>query len=271
MNIQKLIAQTEAAIAAENDPAKLRALQVKLAMFTATRAEMSDDDGDDDGDDKKKGDDEDDDESKSSKHAANAKKLAAKAEAMKHRSKAAELKSKAAEAEEEAKKCEEEAKGGEEDEDEAAHVPAIPRAETPTGLSAGALAALTEKAAAYDKLAPRLASLESVQTKATLNALIQEAVAKRCITRHQATQLGGKSIAFVTDYLAMHKTPLVNIDEEVLLSPDQTPAADLPAAVRNVVEQAVTAKGLTGDEADKFREKSYAAHRKALTHGAGVH
>ena len=30
-------------------------------------------------------------------------------------------------------------------------------------------------------------------------------------------------------------------------------------------------KGLTGEEADKFRERSYAAHRKALTNGAGVH
>ena len=272
MNIKKLIAATEAAIAAENDPRKLRDLQAKLAMQMSVRADMGDDD--DDGDDKKDKDDGDDgddgDESKAEKAKKSAEEAKRKAEAAKHRAKAAEHKSKAAEYEEAAKKCEESEEEKASGEEEAA-MAAIARDASTTGLTPGALAALTEKAAAYDKLAPRLASLESVQTKATMNALIQEAVARRCITRHQAVQLGGKSLSFVTDYLAMHKSPLVNIDEDALLTPDQTPAADLPAAVRNVVEQAVAAKGLTGDEADKFREKSYAAHRKALTSGAGVH
>ena len=274
VKLEAVIKQTLAAIGTEADPRKKVHLQGKLASLYVAQAAM---DGDEDAPSSSKpasSKPDSDDESAAAKHAARAKKMAAKSEAMKHRAKAAELKSKAAESEEEAKRCEEEASGGEDDEEEKAKASAAAIAAQGTisgGLSEGALAALTEKAAAYDRLAPRLASLESVQTKATQNALVQEAVARRCITRHQAKQLESKPFSFVQDYILMHKTALVNIDESALATPDQTPAADLPAAVRSVVEQAVAAKGLTGEEADKFRERSYAAHRKALTNGAGVH
>ena len=69
----------------------------------------------------------------------------------------------------------------------------------------------------------------------------------------------------------MRPRALVNVDDDAMLVPDpKTTAADVPANVKAIVEQAVVSMGLEGEKATKFRETSYEDHRKAALNGAGV-
>jgi ClpP class serine protease len=138
----------------------------------------------------------------------------------------------------------------------------------------GAVKALVEKALKYDALAGDVAKLKATQTAATKNALIDEAVAQRRITRAQAKDLRGSRLSFVRGFLGMHKTALVNIDDTAAHQPDGSVAdADIGAAAKKMTEQAIVAQGLEGEKATKFREAAYAAHRErmAKTNGAGVY
>jgi ClpP class serine protease len=137
----------------------------------------------------------------------------------------------------------------------------------------GAVKALVEKAEKFDALSADVAGLKKTQLAATKNALIDEAVAQRRITRGQAKNLRSSKLSFVKGFLAMHKSPLVNIDEEAALAPDNSPDADVPAAAKKMVEQAIVAQGLDGEKAVAFRKQAYDDHRKRMsqTNGAGVY
>jgi len=273
--LSTLIQQTEAAIGAENDPKKLRNLQANLATFTATRAEMDGDDGDDgddgedgkDGKDGKDGEDgEDGDDAKSKKAAAAAVKAKKAAEAAKHRAKAADHKQKAAEAEEAAKAAEAD---DEEDEDEARLRVMHPSA----SLSDGAQAAIASQNEITSAILADLKALKAEATARTHSALIADAVATRRVTKHEATTLAKKPLAFVRDFLEMRPKAIVNVDEDALAIPDGTPAADIPASVKALVEQGIVAMGLdpTSAAATKYRDQSYADQRNAASKGgAGV-
>jgi hypothetical protein len=265
IKLDALIKRTQAEIDAETDPKKLRPLQANLAAFLATKAEMDDDDGDDDDNKDKDDDDSDDDESKSKMAAKKAEEAKRKAEASKHRAKAAEHKAKAAELEEMAKKCEE--AGGEEDDDDEARL----RTPAPHALTPGAAAALASQSELGAQALARVDKLEKAAEARELNAMIEEARAQRRITPGEAKTLAKKSGSFVRDFLEMRPKALVATTEDTLEQPDGKPAGDIPAHVKALVEQGVTAAGLTGEKADKYREESYSAHRKAMANGAGVY
>ena len=230
------IQKTQAAIAAETDPVKLAALAADLTTYAKAAKDCDDDEEEDD----------DDEEEKKAK------------------------KAKKAEADEKKAKEAKEAK------DKAAAPVIAPSAVTPTptlasllGLSGdaleGRLTALLEKAEAYDALAGDVAQMKADTVTAKRNALIDEAVAQRRVTRKQAESLRGKKLAYVEQFLEMHPTALVNIDEDALHVPDGTPAADIPANVKKIIEQAVVAQGLSGDAAEKFRTEAYADQRKVAS------
>ncbi len=77
----------------------------------------------------------------------------------------------------------------------------------------------------------------------------------------------------MSDFLSMHKNALVHIDEEALLVPDGTPNSDVPANIKALVEQSISAAsgqpGWTDAKAQKLREESYAAHRANLAKTTG--
>lgn len=269
VKLAALIKKTEAAIATATDPKERRSLQAKLAAFAATRAEM--DDGDE-GDDKK---DDDDDDGKAKKAAAAADKAKKTAEAAKHRAKAAEHKAKAAECEDAAKAAEADDEASEESEAEAsARIAAIHARIEGTApaatLAPGAAAAIASQATETRAAMARIERLEKDAETRNLTAMIAEASAQRRITPGEAKTLAKKDAKFVKDFLEMRPKALVATTEENLEQPDGTPAGDIAANVKAIVEQSVTAAGLTGEKADKFREESYAAQRKAASNGAGV-
>ena len=257
-----LIKRTEASIATEADPKKLLALKAKLSALQVTKAEMGGED-DDEGDDK-------DEPSKSDEAAKKAEKAKKAAEAAKHRAKAAEHKAKAAESEEAAKAAEEDDEEEEESEESEARV-RVGRTSAAT-LTPGAKAALDSQAVEVAAQRKRLDKLEAEATSRAHAALIEEARAARRITPREAKTLAGKSIDFVRDFLEMRPKALVNIDDDAAETPDNTPGADIPKAALAIVEQGITAMGLTGEAADKYREASFAAHRKASNlNGAGAY
>jgi hypothetical protein len=260
LTLDAKIIKLEAAIAAGGDP---KALRAKLAVLMAAKAEMDDDD--DGGPPKKKDDDGDDEDSKAEKARAKADKAKRDAEAAKHRAKAEEHRAKAEESEEAAKQCEAEDDGGGED------AKAIRRAPGPSALTPGAAAAIAAQGEIGREALSRIAKLEKAAEARELSALVNDARAARRITPGEAKTLASKPASFVRDFLEMRPRPLVATDEEMLSQPDTTPAGDIPANVKRIVEQAVSAMNLTGEQADKFREQSYADHRKALSGSAGVH
>ena len=262
VKLDVLIKKTEAAIAAEADPRKLRSLQASLAAFAATRAEMDGDD-DDDGDDDKKDDDDDGDEeeSKSKKAAESARKAKAKAESAKHRAKAAEHKQKAAEYEEAAEQAEKDGSDSEEEEEEEeARLRVRP---------ASAIAGGVERAA-LDGLAARIDRIEEDTLRRNTDARIEQALARRLISPKQAKDLRKGSSAEVTAFLKYAKTPLVPGDHEESMTPDLRANADLPALVTREIERAVTMANLDAAGSEKLRAELLDAHRKASANGAGT-
>jgi ClpP class serine protease len=265
VKLDALIKKTEAAISATVDPKKLRALQANLAAFAATRAELDgDDDSDDEDDDKKKDDDDSDDdadeESKAKKAAESARKAKAKAESAKHRAKAAEHKQKAAESEELADKADADADGGEEEEEEEEEEARLRVAPVSAGIHTAAL----------DGLSARIDRIERDTVRRNTDARIEQALARRVISPKQAADLRKGTAAEVSAFLKYAKTPLVPADHEESLAPDARANADLPALVTKEVERAVSASGLSGDDAEKLRTELLTEHRKARANGAGT-
>jgi ClpP class serine protease len=248
-------------IAGETDPTK-RASLIRLNSRKAATLAFKAEKGDDDPDDPDDEDDDDEDESKSKKAAEHAAKMKKQAEAAKHRAKAAEWKKKAQEAEEAAE-------AAEADDDEESE--ASTRVARPSADSSAATEILASQAGMASEALARVAALEARATEQNRQATISKLVAERRVTPGEAKRWASKPPEFWKQVEEMRPHALVSIDESALLQPDTSPAADLPANVRAIVEEAVKIKGLTGETADAFREKSYAAHRKALTNGAGVH
>lgn len=244
VQLDALITKTKAAIAAETDPAKILALTSDLAAYAKAAKDCDDEDEDE----------EDDDEEKKSKKSSKASAKTAPAGAKKA-----------------AKKEEKKSEEDEEEEEEAKKAAAPPATLSALlgGLSGsaleGRLTAIIEKAEAYDALSADVAQMKADTVKSKRNALIDEAVAQRRITRHQAGELRTKKLAYVEQFLQMHPKALVNLDEESLQVPDGTPAADISANVKRIVEQAIAAQGLAGEAADKFRQSAYEDQRKAAS------
>jgi ClpP class serine protease len=258
---QALIKTTEAALATETDPSKLRILEAKLGTLQA-RAEMDDDDDDDDKKKKSDDDDDGDEESKAAKAAKKAEEMKKAAKAAGHRAKAAEFKKKAEEAEEEAKRCEAD------DDEEASKKGEGSEA----SIAPGALAAITSTAGLMPDALRRIEKLEQDATERQRKAMVDGAKAERKITPAEYKALVGKPIAFVRDFLSMRPHAIVNVDDEALEIPDvHSVAGDVPATVKAMVESAVQSLGLKGEKAEQHREKQYAAFRagtagRAVTH-----
>jgi ClpP class serine protease len=279
LKLDTLIKQTEAAIATEQDAKKLRALHARLATYAATRADM---DGDDDEDDKKEDDDdeEDEDESKAKKAAAAAKQAKKAAEAAKHRAKAADHKQKAAEYEEAAKKAEDDEEDEEESEEEAAariesYAPSEDISPVRTSaLSPGQTAALSDQSKRLEKLERDAIARDRSSKDRERTALIDEAHAKRRITKAQASTLRKKDHSFVVDYLSMHTVPIVVTEEDDLAAPkggsvDGGPM--LTAEQMADIDQAVRSTGAKGEAASKLKADMVTNARKELSslNGAG--
>jgi signal peptide peptidase SppA len=265
VKLDALIKTTEAAIAAETDPKKLRPLQAKLAAFAATRAEMDDDKGPPKKDDDKGDEDDDDDESEAAKHAENARKMKAKAEAMKHRARASEFKKKAAEAEEEAKRCDEEAKGAEDDEEEEAHLRVThPVASAPAGADPTIVALFAEVARLGKEQAKIKAGTEDAE-RADLVARASKYVPKHLLKPLTDTANLPTLRAMVAE--AEKGSPMIVSDSGDLVMPKHRPASSGPesalsADTLRMIDDAVTHCGAADPKA--FREKLVNEHLKAL-------
>jgi|SRR5580693_6876015 hypothetical protein len=240
MNLDDLIRKTEASLTAETSPKRKAEIAADLAMYTRTKAEC--DDGDDD-------DEEDDEDEKKSKKSAKK-----KAEA--HAAKPAAAKKKA------------EAEDDEEDEEEEKK---SKKAAAAAPLSDDAAEILSSQASMATEALARVQKLEKAADERDRQARIAALKAERRITPGEATKWAKKDSKFWAQVEEMRPTALVNIDEEALLVPDGTPAADISASVKRIVEQAVNAQGLTGKAADEFRQAAYADQRAASALGNGVH
>lgn len=270
MKLSALIKKTEAAIAVEKDASKLSGLLASLDAFKKTKhhietketEEHDEPDGDEPSDDE-----EDDGEEKDAKKTSEEEEAATKTSGKK-------MKKSAKKADEEE---EEEAKAsGEEDEEEEAKAQAavlamVKRATKASGKGlTGALSALLEKAAGFDSLNARVASIEGSSRKATRQSLIDAAVHSRRITKHMGAQLAGKKLEFVTSYLEMHKAPIVNLDEDALEAPSGAPGAELPKDVMQMIDSTVAVMNFTPEKAAAFKAQLITDNRKRLSEANGL-
>jgi ClpP class serine protease len=264
MKLIARIGMLAALMAGETDPtkrSKLIRLSARKSQALATSAEKGDDDPEDDDDD----DEDDEDESKSAKAAKKAEAAKKAAKAAGHRAKAAEFKKKAEEAEEAAQAAEAD------DDEEAEEAAARGRAGGARASTDATTEILASQAGMATEALARVQALEARAAERDRQATIAKLVAERRVTPGEAKKWASRSAAFWGQVEEMRPKALVAVSEEMLEQPDNTPAADLPAAVRAVVEQGVKASGLTGKAADDLREKSYANHRAALNGAAGSH
>ncbi len=255
IKLNALIAKYEALAKSEKDTKKRAALTMKLEAYKKTKRsleeeteefpEKDDDDGDKDKDSeddepKKDAEDEDDD-----------------ADAKKASDEDAEDAEDATDAEDDgpkkdSKKSKKAAKAEDDDgedkpekeEKKAQAVLSLIRGAV-GGMKPGAVASLLQKAAAYDLMQPRLATIEATNRKATRQAAIDGALAQRRITKHEAKNLASKKLSFVEEYLAMRPNAIINTDEDDLLSPDDRSASanGLSREVMDQIEQAVAHGG----------------------------
>jgi hypothetical protein len=261
VKLEARIKKTTEAIAAEKDPAKLRALNSTLAILTAAKAEMDDDD--DDG-----GDGGDGDDSKSKKAAEAARKAKGAAEAAKHRAKAAEHKAKAAEAEEEAKRCEEEAEGGEEDDGDSEEAKAAKAAARIAEIGAGAVDPTVVALAAQVRTLTKRAAEGKAAVEATerkdLLARAAKYMPKHLLKPIAETANLATLRAMVVE--AEKGSPMVATSEGDLIRPkSQGPEDGLPKETLAMIEAAVS--GFPGNKAE-FRKTLVKSHVDALN-GAG--
>ncbi len=265
MSLKALIKRTKAAIATENDPAKLASLASDLAAYRKsevaaykkvekhvehTKSEEGDEDEEDEdeesakGNETDRGDDEEDDEEDD-----DAKKSSKKT-------------SKKASPEMDEKKA------------MLAVYQAACAATGKTGKgAAGAIAALVSEAKAVPALRERIAKIEQNERKAKRDGMVGTALAERRLTPHEAKTLGGKSIEFVTDFLEMRPNALVsNLDEE-LSAPSGQEHADLPQWANADIESALASMSSASPEAKvAMKTKLVDAARTTLaaSNGAAV-
>ena len=117
-------------------------------------------------------------------------------------------------------------------------------------------------------------SFEGSGRKAQRETLIENALAKRTISKPQAKALAGKKLEFVQSYLAMQKAPLLASSEDDLAQPDDNgsaPRSSLSAEVIASINEAVKASGFTGDKAAAVRAEMIKNATKELAsmNGAG--
>ena len=263
--LKALIKKTEAAISAEKDPEKLAELYMSLSAYKKTEKRVerlkSESDEDEPDDDDKKDDEDDEDDEKNSSKKSEEKKSA--------KSDDAEEKKSAKKSDEEDDVDEEESAKSEDDEAKAMLAIVTDATGGRKGKAArGALKALIDQAAEVPELRARLAKLEGGSRKVQRETVIENALAKKLITKPQAAQLASKKLEFVQNYVAMQKTPLVHTDEDALASPDpqrsEARGGGLSAEVIESVELAVRGSGLTGDAAAQLRQTMIANAKKTL-------
>lgn len=256
IKLSALIKRTEAAIESEKDAKVKKALQADLAAYKKTekhvehtKTEEGDDDEDEEDDEDDEDEEDEDAKAASEKKADEDAKAAAASDAEDEKDEKKKAKSNAA---------------------------IVSQLEAALGVKGkqipGALAAALAKVQQFDALSADVGKLKATQAKATKNALIDEARAQRRITPGQAEKLRGEKLAFVTGFLQMHTQALVNVDEDALEVPSGTPAADIPANVKAIVDGAIATLQLTGEKAEAFRAKAYEDQRKAASAQlGGVH
>lgn len=220
VSLDVLMKNTRAAMAAEKDPDKLAALGADLSAYKRTK-HMIEKHETEEGDE----DEEDDEEDEADE--------AEEAEAP------PEKKSKGDETD---RSDDEDDDEDDEDDDDAeskskasAPVASLEAfvASAPKNLR-GALAALAEKASAYDQLAPKVAKLENQSRRAKRDALVTGALSAKRITPHQAKLLGKKELSFVESYLAMHTKAIVNTDDDGTEVPSMVGSKEFNAEVEGV-------------------------------------
>jgi hypothetical protein len=257
VELTRLIARTEAALAAATDPKRRLRLERDLASFklTAIRAE-----GGGEEDDEEEDDEEDDKSGKAAKRAEESKR---RAEAAKHKAKADEHRARAAEADEEAKRC-----LGAEDDEEEEETKSL-RASLSIRATSGAVAATESLAVSHAEQNARIAALEKSARERETRAMIAEAQGARRITPGEAKTLASKSDAFVRDFLTMRPKAIVNTEESAMVQPASVENADIPASAVAQVDAlcASLPASLTADQRAKIRQDMINS-RRAL--GAGV-
>jgi len=266
MDLAALIKKTKAAIATEDDPAKLAALAADLAAYKKTekhvehtKTEEGDDDEEDEeseeseakGNETDRNDDEKDDEDDDEEGDDDAKKT---------------------------KKSKKSSKAEGSEEEKKATLAVYQVACEATGKSgravAGALAALVAEAKELPELRKRVAKIEQDKRIDKRSSLIATAKAERRITPHEAKTLATKKLDFVQDFLDMRPNALVATDDGELLKPSGKENADLPPFALAEINGALAAlpEGTTKEAREAMRERLIANARKAIaeTNGAAV-
>lgn len=298
MDLAALIKKTKAAIATEEDPAKLAALAADLAAYKKTekhvehtKTEEGDDEEDEeeeeaaagakgnetDRNDDEEDDEEDDDAKKTKKAKALVKKTKAAIQSETDPVKIAALKSKLAtyRAMVELTATSAAPAGAPDQKAMLAVYQAACEATGKTGKQvAGALAALVAEAKELPELRKRVAKIEQDKRIDKRDSLIATAKAERRITRHEAKTLASKKLDFVQDFLDMRPNALVATDEGELLKPSGKENADLPPFALAEINSALAAlpEATTKEAREAMREKLIANARKAIaeTNGAAV-
>lgn len=133
----------------------------------------------------------------------------------------------------------------------------------------GALSALLEKAAKFDALQADVKALRSESRSKAKNAIIDEALAARRITRGMAKHLRSKPLAFVEGTLEMHKRPMITTSDEELHVPSGKSGAMLSKFALDQIEIAVASAPASIDKA-KLRENLIAAQQANAAQANGA-
>jgi signal peptide peptidase SppA len=253
VKLDALIARTEAAIAAEQDPRKRIKLAATLAQYNATRVAMESEPPNGDEDDE---DDEDDDESKSALAAKKAEEAKRKAIHAKHMEMAAKHKQKAAEYEEKAKAAMDDDEDDEEA-DEASSALAAPSAVSPSA------AAITDHVSRNQS--KRIKALEDTIAERDKASSVAAALGRGEITPHQAKMLADKSPAWVSEYLETTKgMRVVATSEGHMLVPEGKADAESGKADLAEIDKRIDAMGVKDSKQRETLRNEMLANRRSL-------
>lgn len=273
IQLKAMIKRTEAAVAAEKDPKKRKALLADLEAYKRTEAgykkvekhveHIKSEEDDDDDEEDQKGDEEDEEEEDEESKKSEEKKAAKGAE------------------DEEEEAAEEKKSEGKKAEEKKAAASVYKLAAAATGKTGsavyGALAGLLDKAAQYDDLNKRVSSIESQSRKSKRDTLITEAINAGRITKAMVKRAGlaTKKLEMVESYLEMFPTALINTSEEDLHEPDtsaESPHAKGAALPKHVVAQIDAALAAAPASMDRaaLRERLEANHRRTLNGASNV-
>lgn len=239
LSLDALIDRTQKAASAEKDPTKLSALHAELEAYKKTKhmiekhetEEGEDDDEDEDeadeedsakGDETDRTDDEDDDEDGDDDDGEDEKKSKKAAASSKSRRAAASVKI----------------------DPEASKVLAAVLKMTGKKDAASAIAALSGKIEGANALQSDVQALKKKDRKTQRESLITRALADKRISPSQARMLGGKKLGFVEEFLAMHKSAIVQNDSEAhVIPPNGGPGANgkIPEALREQYRESLAA------------------------------